>query len=222
MQGFSLQGLAVLGVAFATFGCSESPTVTQVDEAQVLAAAQQAGLIRRTLPDQDPGPPFYARIGLPYFEDGGWVAIPFYRPPSCVPADFNLMEFFHFPGPMGPGAFACPLLQTGHLLTEPDAPLGTFPRSVVLKGKDIPVWFVRAADLAPYRTPMAPPLTMAALDALSPLKGVANTFQETQQPREEEHKLIISASGRVPDGRRFTFHVTEIGFVERSIGIRFR
>src|SRR5687768_14188345 len=56
--------------------------------------------------------PFYARIstiGEPdqVFHDDQWAVIVFYRPPSCVPKNVNLLAFFDFPGPSGPGAFAC-------------------------------------------------------------------------------------------------------------------
>ncbi len=220
MQEFSLQGLAALGVAVATIGCVQEPYPSQTQEMQASARPASAGLVRLTLPDQDPGPPFYARLGVQFYEADGWIAIPFYRPPQCVPSGFNLLEFYHFPGPMGPGAFGCPLLQTGHVLTEGDAPLGTFPRSVVMEGTGIPVWFVRAADLAPYR--LAGSLTMPELEAMHPLKGVADRYHETLHPRDGDHRVIINTFGQLADGRRFAFNVTDIDFVVRAIGIRFR
>ena len=52
--------------------------------------------------------PFYARFGEnETFSNGEWTVIVFYRSPDCIPADFNLNQFFHFPGDSGPGAFAC-------------------------------------------------------------------------------------------------------------------
>ncbi len=220
MQAFSFQRVAVLGVALVTIGCEQGPYPSQSPELQASARPASAGLIRLTLPDQDPGPPFYARLGVQFYEDAGWLAIPFYRAPECVPADFNLLQFYHFPGPGGPGAFGCPLLQTGHVLTEGDAPLGTFPRSVVMTGAGIPIWFVRAADLEPARS--AGSLTIAELEALAPLKGVAAQYQETLHPRDGNHRVIITASGRLPDGRSFTLNVSDIEFKATSIGIRFR
>ena len=57
--------------------------------------------------DADGQVPFYARAprdGL--IHDGEWVVVVFYRPASCIPADFNLLDFFDFPGATGPGAIA--------------------------------------------------------------------------------------------------------------------
>ena len=47
--------------------------------------------------------PFYARLvrGEIYHTDD-WAAIVFYRPPTCIPANFNLLDFFDIPG-----AFEC-------------------------------------------------------------------------------------------------------------------
>lgn len=54
------------------------------------------------------GPPFYARFGEnETFGTDDWVAIVFYRDPNCVPDEFNLNQFFDFPGETGPGAFGC-------------------------------------------------------------------------------------------------------------------
>lgn len=69
------------------------------------AAAAEAELVRVENGD---GPPFYARFGEnETFGDSEWVAIVFYRDPACVPDEFNLNDFFDFPGDAGPGAFGC-------------------------------------------------------------------------------------------------------------------
>lgn len=49
-------------------------------------------------------PPFYARVsrdsslGLSQeiHHDDQWAAIPFYRDPACIPADFNLLQMVDF------------------------------------------------------------------------------------------------------------------------------
>lgn len=178
----------------------------------------QSGLMVLTIPDEDPGPPFYARVGLQFLTDGDLLAIPFYRDPACVPADFNLLEMFHFPGPGGPGAFACPLSMTGRLLIEPDAPLGTFPRQVVLQGDAVRFWFVPYADFQEIAEDGV--VTMPELAGLSPLQGTAGRYHETLHPREGEHRIVIDAGGLMDDGRRFQFHATHIDDTLRSIRIR--
>lgn len=180
----------------------------------------KGGFVVKSIPDEDPGPPFYARVGAQILTDGNWVAIPFYRPPACVPADFNLLEFYHFPGPGGWGAFLCPLTVTGMLLIEPDAPLGTFPRQVNMRGDNVPVWF------APHAAFMAAAddgvMTMAELEALNPLKGIATRFHEMLHPRDENHRIVITSGGLLDDGRNFTFNLTHLGTEIVSIRIMFR
>src|SRR5947209_4807638 len=58
-----------------------------------------------------PPPPnaiFYARLGPgPHvLNDGQWAVIPFYASPGCVPAAFNLLNFFDFQS-------VCPLTVHG-------------------------------------------------------------------------------------------------------------
>lgn len=208
---------AVLGIAFVLAACVGSePTIPAIAAAQ----AQGGGYVTRTLPDEDPGPPFYARVGVQVLHTNGWLAIPFYRAPECVPADFNLLQFYDFPGPGGPGAFACPLLMTGKVLIEPDAPLGTFPRQVTLDGSSIPIWFVsHAAFMAAAADGV---VTMAELIALNPLRGTATRYHEMLQPRADDHKIVITSGGTLDDGRSFTFNLTHLGTEIKSIRIAFR
>jgi hypothetical protein len=182
--------------------------------------ATSSGLVVLSIPDEDPGAPFYARVGLQLLHDGDLLTIPFYRDPACIPDDFNLLEMFHFPGPMGPGAFACPLGMTGKLLIERDAPLGTFPRQVVLQGDAVPFWFV---PLEAFEAAAADGVvTLPELAELSPLEGVAHRYHETLHPREGNHRIIINAMGTLNDGRSFRFHATHIDDVLRSIRIQIR
>lgn len=173
------------------------------------AQADPEGLIRKTMPDEDPGPPFYARVTTllsQFFHDAGWLAIPFYRPPECVPPEFEMLQLYDFPGPEGPGAFRCPLLMEGFLLIEPDAPLGTFPRQAVLWGDAVPFWFVPWADFQAAAVDGA--VSFAELRAMGPVAGVADRYHETLKPREGRHLIVIDAAGTLEDGRTFRFHVT--------------
>ncbi len=206
---------------------SEVPThqVAETASPEQALAAQTGpnGLTRLTMPDEDPGPPFYARVTSilnQFFHDEGWLAIPFYRPPSCVPADFNMLELFDFPGPEGPGALACPLLMHGFILIEPDAPLGTFPRQAVFQGGQVPFWFVRWSDFQAEAEDGE--VTFAALEALERLTGTATQYHETLKPREGDHVIQINARGTLEDGRDFQFAVTHLEGETRSIRVRFR
>lgn len=214
-------------VAIAAACTPDTPTGT---EAATLAAATPAaavvgaeGLVRKTMPDEDPGPPFYARVTTilnQFFHDDGLLAIPFYRPPSCVPSDFNMLTLFDPPGPGGPGAFACPLLMTGFLLIEPDAPLGTFPRLATLAGSDVPFWLV---DWEQFQAEAADGVvTITDLQAMDPLMGTADRYHETLMPREGDHRIIIDASGTLADGRAFRFHVTHLESRTRAVEIQLR
>lgn len=208
---------AALILALLLTACGDTEPTASQEPTPNLA---KGGLVPKSIPDEDPGPPFYARVGAQILSDGDWVAIPFYRPPACVPADFNLLLFYHFPGPGGPGAFACPINVTGTLLIEPDAPLGTFPRQVNMRGDNVPVWFVPQAVFMAAASDGV--LTVAELEGLSPLKGTATRFHEMLQPRDENHKIVITSGGELEDGRRFTFNLTHLGTEIVSIRIMFR
>lgn len=218
VPSLSLALLLALGACSGDAGLVE-PTASA---AAATATVSQA-LVRKDIPAEDPGPPFYAKatpIQNQLFRDDGWLAVPFYRPPSCVPADFDLLDLFDFPGPDGPGAFGCPLLMEGFLLIEPDAPLGTFPRQVVLEGSGSPIWFVRWDA---FREAAADgDVTIAELAALDPLVGTTRSYRETLKPREGDHLVVIDARGTLADGRTFSLHVTHVGDRSRAVQIRFR
>lgn len=208
-------------------GCQADPAASADPAVEpgsdVLAQHGSHGLVRKDIPAEDPGPPFYARstpILNQFFHTDGWLAIPFYRDPACIPGDFNLLELFDFPGPEGPGAFACPLLMRGFLLTEPDAPLGMFPRHVVLNGDAVPFWFVPWSDFQTAASDGV--MTIGELAALAPLTGVADRYHETLRPREGDHVIAIQASGTLADGRTFQFGVMHLEDRTGSIRIRFR
>ncbi len=212
----------------ACAACSDNkttgPDLSDIPSAeQLVAAAEASGLVRMTFPDPDPGIPIYARAETTQnqlFRDGEWLAIPFYRPPASIPADFNMLDYFDFPGPDGPGAFGTPLVVSGFYMIEPDAPLGTFPKVAITTGTAVPVWFVRWADFAPLLATGS--FTVSQLEALQPLKGTATRYIETLRPRGDEHLVVISSAGTLPDGRQFDFSVTHVGDVTRAINIQFR
>lgn len=186
------------------------------------AAAVTSGMVRKLIPAEDPGPPFYARatpIMNEIFRVDEWLVIPFYRDPGCIPADFNLLELYHFPGEAGPGAFACPLVVRGSFLTEADASPTTFPRQVTLEGTNVPLWLVPYAAFEHAAADGI--LTITELRALAPIEATARQFHELLMPRMDDHRIVISAAGTLEDGRAFSFHVTHLQDVTRSISLRF-
>jgi hypothetical protein len=177
------------------------------------------GQVRLRVPDESLSGPFYARIerGLVLRTDE-WVAIAFYRDPSCVPATFNLLNFFDFAGI--PAVFSCPLTVSGFELW--DDPAGAAPKQSKLRGNGaVPVWFVSVDD---YQTAL-PGLIMTELLAMpSLLQGVATDFEETLHPLEAARRsmLLIVASGDLPDGRTFRFVAVEASAELRHVSIEFR
>lgn len=219
----TLMTVLVLSLTGCQRDTGMSTDVALETDAAALAQAESEGLVRKDIPDEDPGPPFYARVTTElnqFFHSDGWLAIPFYRDPDCIPEDFNMLELFDFPGPAGPGAFACPLLMEGFLLTEPDAPLGMFPRHVVLMSDASPFWFVRWSDFEAEAADGV--VTIGDVEGLDPLKGVASRYHETLRPREGDHVIAIQATGTLDDGRTFRFNVTHMEDTTRSIHIRIR
>lgn len=217
----------VLVLLAAGCGSSDGPAAHLPPDvpsaAALVAAAEAGGLVRVTYPDPDPGIPGYARLNATlnqYLHTDDWIAIPFYRDPDAVPGGFNLLAGFDFPGAHGPGAFAAPLLISGYYLIERGAPLGTFPRISIARGKAVPVWFVPWPD---FKAAMADNVvTMDDLRSMNPLMGVATHFEETLRPRIGEHLVVINAKGTLDDGRRFDLHVTHVEDTTRAIRVSIR
>lgn len=111
----------------------------------VLLTTAAHAQIRVSVPEDDPGPPFYAvveRIFVPHTDE--WAAITFLRQPGCVPDDFNLLDLFDIPA-----AFGCPLTVQGHLIYKnAPPPVDNAPIQVNLHGLGaVPIWFVSWPEL---------------------------------------------------------------------------
>jgi hypothetical protein len=117
LRSRSFLGLTLAAALLA--GCSDMTPLAPAGESEpLLANGASQGLIRVTFPSaESPGVPAYARIesGQVYISDG-WAVIAFYRDPTCVHPDFDLLNFFDVPA-----AFGCPLTVEGFALYEPDA-----------------------------------------------------------------------------------------------------
>jgi hypothetical protein len=152
--------------------------------------------------------PFYARIGAgEVYDDGAWAAIPFYRPPACIPADFNLLDFFDVPRVFGCGP------QTVKTSTIWRNGPGVDAAPVMAKSRGlgaVPVWFVSLPEL---QAAMADgELTIGELAALpSLLVGTASLYTETLQPTQAAQVplVVFVAQGVLEDGRSFQAQATK-------------
>lgn len=183
----------------------------------MLAAPLQAQPVQLDFPSASPGIPGYARIHISEIEtgnvgnvprDGEWVAVVFYRDPDCIPLDFDLGQFFHFPGPGGPGAFGCQLLTEGMELwaNGPDmgdmAPVYMRARNAV---PDLPIWFI---DRDEFDQELADGSVfindLVALPSL--IRARAWWFEEYINPTggAADPALSLRANGRLESGGRFS------------------
>lgn len=177
-----------------------APILVSVLAVFVGAGTAQAA-VRQTIPEEQPGPPFYARIisQVPGTEDQS--AVVFYRDPACIPPDFNLLQFFDIPR-----AFGCPLTVEGFVIWKNGPPPVDFaPIQQQLFGLGaVPVWFVSTADLNAATADDV--LTIGELAALPSLVvGTASFFHETLHPTEGARVPMIemNARGTLSDGRTF-------------------
>ncbi len=168
--------------------------------AVVMSAQSAYAAVNLTVPGESPGVPAYARV-----EPGGvfhtdeWAVVPFYRLPTCVPEDFNLMAFFDVPG-----AFGCPLTVEGREVWDNGPGQEPAPNLAVLRGTGVPVWFASTAELQAAMSDGA--LTIGELSSLDSLVvGTADFFQEVLRPGKLQ---VITARGTLPDGRSFRLQVS--------------
>ncbi len=162
--------------------------------------------VRQEIPEEQPGPPFYARTisRIPGAEE--LSAVVFYRDPACIPSGFNLLDFFDIPR-----AFRCPLTVEGFVIWKNGPPpQDQAPIQQVLfenEAKAVPVWFVSTSELEAARADNV--LTINELAVLPSLvRGMATSFHETLHPTggAQQDMIEINARGTVPNGRRFQLH----------------
>ena len=157
---------------------------------------------RFDVPSESPGVPAYARLGGPDIapHNDQWAAIVFYRDPGCIPASFNLLNFFD-----APRAFGCPLTVQGFEIWENEPGRDPAPRLSKLRAAGpVPVWFVSWPELQAAAADGV--LTIGELRALpSLITGFASHFSETLHPSEsnKKGKNNIGARGVLSNGRSF-------------------
>ena len=175
--------------------------------------------------DSDGQVPFYARTARgDSIDDGETAVIIFYRPPSCIPAQFNLLDFFDFPGAAGPGAFGCNPPTTDSIEFWRNGPDVDFaPVSAKFRGLGaVPMWFVSLAEIEAARADDV--MTIGELEALPSLrKGSATYYREilrpSGSPSQRPNGIRVSARGEMEDGSDFRVLVALIGDMNR---VRFR
>jgi hypothetical protein len=167
----------------------------------------------------DPQPPFYARIeanpsaGLAQgiIHDDRWAAVPFYRDPACVPADFNLLQLVDLtPDPVyGLRPFGCALAVHGFELWQNGPGIDAAPIHSRLRAIDaVEVWFVSWPALS--SEVQDGQLTIGELGSMPSLRrGTAALFSETLHPigPAKAHNIALEALGYTDDGARFLLHV---------------
>ena len=102
----------------------------------LLASITYAG-DRKIISEPEDFGPYYAD----WYWDDDWVVWIFYRHPDCIPANFNLLEFFHGP------AVGCPLPITVKGFEIRKNPEDLVPIQGKYEGLgDVPVWFLPRID----------------------------------------------------------------------------
>jgi hypothetical protein len=197
-------------LAISLSACAnEELTGPDVDPARPssASAAENSGPIILRYPDEHPGPRYYALFGRGFApNDNGWVGIAFVRSPSCVPAGFNLLDWFDAP----PTAWACTLTVAGEawwhdVLVPP--PFQTRAHGLGA----VPIYFVRWSELQAAIADDV--ITIGELESLpSLLIGEATFFEQithnTNQPTNHGHETLVSR-GLLEDGRSFEFRYNE-------------
>jgi hypothetical protein len=169
--------------------------------------------------------PFYARLeSEDTLHTDEWAPIVFYRPPECVPDDFNLLDFYDWPDDLGPGAFGCTSPTTDGFMIWDGEPGLSPPIQIKLNGLGaVPVWFVAWPELQAAMEDGE--LTMADLEAMHSLMiGLASIYTETLHPTGVVKVPMINyvASGTLDDGRSFHVHALLVSGKVTNISIEFK
>jgi len=191
----------------------------------VVAVGLQANVLLQFSPALGGGVPGYARVEtvdghvlVP--NDGTWAAVVFFRQPSCVPEDFNLLDFFDVPR-----VFGCELAVEGFEIWRNGPLAGDLaPIQAVSFGLGaVPVWFVRSDELEDNVGDGV--LTIGELEeCVSLQQGLASYFKETLHPSggARQSKVEITARGALPDGGAFFLQVEATHNELKHVTIQFR
>jgi hypothetical protein len=207
----SRAGTLIVVALSLTGACSADRTTSVTPSRPELADATRALPSEAGFTRQAADPPFYARIERPYVapNDGERAAIVFYRSPSCVRPDFNLLDLLDIPA-----AFECPLVTAGTEWYENGAPPFMPPYlSVLREAPAVPIWFVRWNELETAAADDV--LTIGELATLPSLElATATDFHEWLEPFPTRNPslLVMEADGTLSKGRRFSLRYREDHF----------
>jgi hypothetical protein len=222
---YSLPIVTLTVLMLLVVSCSEDdkmPMPSELEKARMDYEQMKANptFVELAFPEDDPGPPFYARIAVLgpdvlLMESNGTVVIPMMRQVECIDPEFNLLDLYHVPN-----GFFCPLTLAGRGLIEPNAPMGTFPAIAYGAGSNMPVWFVESGPLSSAMADGV--LTLPELEALNPRKGVASRYEEYNKPRsEEDYLLVIESEGTIPGtNQRFEYKVISRTKARQDVELR--
>jgi hypothetical protein len=196
----------------------EEPTDLELAAMSFEELMDDPGNVTIHFPDEDPGIPIYARVGPilnQFFVTEGQLIIPFYRDPECIRDDFNFLTYYD-----PPAAFGCELTVEGKFVIEADTEQGTFPIMAHTEGTQVPVWIV---DWPAFQELVeTESVTLPEIEALNPIKGVAQQYEEYLSPRMNEHEVIIETAGTIPGtDQQFTFSLTHRGDRIERISLKF-
>lgn len=190
----------------ASFGGRWLVALVAAFTGMVSTAPQSLAAVRQEIPEEQAGPPYYARIDSEALHTEEWAVVPFYRDPECVPDSFNLLNLFDVPG-----AFSCPLTVEGFVIWENGPPpQDQAPIHQELRESGpVPMWFVSWPELEAAMADGV--LTIVELEALPSLQvGYGDFFHETLHPVQGAQRghIQMTARGTLEDGRTFQVHVT--------------
>ena len=170
--------------------------------------------------------PAYARISYDdIFHTDDWAVIVFYRPPECVPDDFNFLVFYDFPNELDPGAFGCTPNTTDGFIVWDSEPGLSDPYRIKLRGLGaVPVWFVSWPELKAEIDDDGI-VTITDLEDMNSLrKGSAAFYSETLHPTTDAVQVPMInfvARGALDDGQPFKVQVIWVTISVLNVQIRF-
>ena len=177
--------------------------------ALVLLAGVATAADRFLVPEELPGPPYYASLG--WFLNNDWAFFVFCRSPECVPNSANLLQAYDFDLLDPTVGLKYPLLMEGFALYEEGQdPFVVKPYQLELhnvEGVPVPIWFISVEDLWQC---FGSKLTVDKLAQVPSLrKGWAYSYKETTHEggAATVAKVDLVASGVLEDGPSFFMHV---------------